>query len=95
VIETRENDKHVWPSRTLLTMEEEFGFPCDQLETAKDDCIDIIHRFKVGKDVADEELPDVMWCDDPQDDKKTSAVSVHGGRIFHRLTRNERRPRTL
>jgi hypothetical protein len=40
---------HVWLSRTLLTMQEAFGFSCDHLETAKDDRIDIIHRFKSGK----------------------------------------------
>ncbi len=63
-------NSHVWLSRTLLNLDEAFGFSCQHFETAKDDFLDIIHRFKVGKDVADDELPQVMWCDNAQDDRK-------------------------
>lgn len=62
--------KHVWLSRTLLSMEEEFGFSCDALETAKSDFIDLLLRFQLGKEVVDEELPDVMWCSDERDNRK-------------------------
>lgn len=38
---------HVWLSRTLLNRKESFGFSCEHFETAKDDFIYILHRFKV------------------------------------------------
>ena len=66
----KDRNCHVWLSRTLLNLDEAFGFSCEQLETAKDDFLDILHRSRVGKDVADDELPRVMWCNNAQDDRK-------------------------
>ncbi len=64
------NTKHVWLSRTLLSMKEEFGFSCHALETAKNEFIDLIWRFELGKEVSGDELPKIMWCSNDSDNRK-------------------------
>jgi hypothetical protein len=49
--------------------------------------IDLPWRFEVGKDVAEDELPDATWCSDKQDDwKKTHAASLQSQWVLRPLT---------
>ena len=62
-------DRAVWASNMLMQGQNLFGFSCASRERDLEEWVANLHRISRGEPVPDDFLPDVMWADDPDDDR--------------------------
>ncbi len=62
-------NRAVWASNMLMQGQNLFGFSCAGYERNPEEWVANIRRIDRGEPVPDNFMPDVMWADDPDDDR--------------------------